>query len=134
MSKKDPWDLTNRPHTKLKLEIYKKYLDSWCAIFKNQYWAKEVFIIDCFAGQGYYKDSGKIIDGSPLIAIKVAKKFQELFNLSKNKNKDYFKIKCIFIEENKKCIKNLKDALLPYSDCIDYKIIPADFNEVICDH
>lgn len=133
MPKKDPWDLTDRPHTKLKLEIYKKYLDSWCAIFKNQHWAKEIFIIDCFAGQGYYKDSEKIIDGSPLIAVKAAKKFQELFNLSKGKNKDYFRIKCIFIEENKKCVKNLKDTLSPYSDCINYKIILADFNKVICD-
>ena len=131
MSKKDPWDLTDRPHTKLKLEIYKKYLDSWCAIFKNQSWAKEIFIIDCFAGQGYYKDNGKVIDGSPLIAVKTVKKFQELFNL--NKNKGCFKIKCIFIEENKKCVKNLKNILSPYSDCVDYEIIPSDFNKVICD-
>lgn len=132
MSKKDPWDLTNRPHTKLKLEIYRKYIDSWCAIFKNQYWAKEIFIIDCFAGRGYYKDSGKIIDGSPLIAIKTAKKFQDLFNSSKNKNKNSFKIKCVFIEENKKCVEKLKDALSPYLACVDYDIISADFNKVIC--
>lgn len=68
--KQDYWDLTNRPHTKLKLEIYKKYLDSWCTIFESQQWYQKIFVVDCFAGRGIYKDGDSFVDGSPLLAVK----------------------------------------------------------------
>ena len=133
MINKKYWDLTNRPHTKLKLEIYKKYLKSWCTIFKKQKWAEEIFIIDCFAGRGNYdlKNEKGNVDGSPLIAVKIAKEFQEKFNAQKQKNKQCFKIRCIFIENNKKNIDYLSNLLKPYFTDIDIKIIKGDFNNVI---
>lgn len=91
MPKNDYWDLTNRPHTKLKLEIYKKYLDAWSVIFLTQKYYEEVYIIDCFAGRGRYQENGNLVDGSPLIAVKAAKKFQDTFNNKGNKNKNSFK-------------------------------------------
>lgn len=133
MSKQDYWDLTNRPHTKLKLEIYKKYLESWCVIFENQSWSQEVFIIDCFAGRGVYKDKNKLIDGSPLLAVKAVKKFQEKFLKKIKKNKATFKIKCIFIEQDGTCCESLKKILEPYSKNVDFEIIPKAFDDVICD-
>lgn len=133
MSKKDYWDLTDRPHTKLKLEIYKKYLDSWCIIFENQSWCQEVFIIDCFAGKGIYKDGNNFVDGSPLITINAAKKFQKDFLKKAKKNKASFKIKCIFIERDNSYCENLKTLLMPYSKDVDFEIIPKDFNDVIGD-
>ncbi len=133
MSKSDYWDLTNRPHTKLKLEIYKKYLDSWCVIFENQSWYQEVFIVDCFAGKGLYKDGNNFIDGSPLITLKAAKKFQEHFLAKTKKNKASFKIKCIFIEQDDSYCKNLNTLLAPYSKDVDFEIISKDFNNIIGD-
>ncbi|MDP3043048.1 MAG: three-Cys-motif partner protein TcmP [bacterium] len=133
MSKNDYWDLTNRPHTKLKLEIYKKYLDSWCAIFLNQKYYEEVFIVDCFAGRGEYKEKGDRADGSPLIAVKAAKKFQDDFDNKKIKNKRNFKIKCRFIDENKKYCKSLEKLLAAYINDVDFQIINDDFNNTIGD-
>ncbi len=128
MATKNYWTLRDRPHTKLKLEIYKKYLESWCSIFKSQPYYKDVYIVDCFAGKGDYDDG---YDGSPLIAIKAAKKFQDDFLKNKNKNKEYFKIHCIFIEYKLSYAKNLEKLLLPYKDIVDYRIIRNDFNKVI---
>ncbi len=129
MATKNYWTLKERPHTKLKLEIYRKYLDSWCSIFKSQPHFNDVYIVDCFAGKGDYDDGQS--DGSPLIAIKAAKKFQNDFLENKNKNKKYFKIHCIFIECKSSYVKNLEKLLLPYKDFVDYKIFKNDFNQVI---
>ncbi|MCX6739621.1 MAG: three-Cys-motif partner protein TcmP [Candidatus Parcubacteria bacterium] len=131
MPKTNYWDLTNRPHTKLKLEIYEKYLKSWCQIFKKQAWAKDVFIVDCFAGKGDYLDNGAIVDGSPLITIKTVKEINEDFKNNKVRNKDYFKIKCFFIEENSGYANNLTKLLEPYKKDVEFEIINDDFNKVI---
>jgi len=133
MGKKDYWDLTDRPHTKLKLEIYEKYLNSWCTIFKKQPWAKDIYIVDCFAGKGMYKQRDDFIDGSPLITVKIAKKFQEIFKNENRNDKEYFKIKCFFIEKDKSLITDLKKSLLPYSRDVDFEIIHRDFNDAIFD-
>lgn len=131
--KKEYWNLDNRPHTKLKLEIYKKYLDSWCSIFLNQQYYEEVYIVDCFAGTGQYLENGGLIDGSPLITIKAAEKFQNKFFDKKSRNKDKFKIKCIFIENDKKYFENLEKLLESYNGKIEYELVFKDFNEVIED-
>ncbi|MBU0577687.1 three-Cys-motif partner protein TcmP [Patescibacteria group bacterium] len=133
MVNKNYWDLAKRPHTKLKLEIYKKYLKSWCTIFKRQKWAKEIFIVDCFAGRGNYDlESEKgVLDGSPLITVKIAKEFQDKFNAQKQKSKEQFRIKCIFIEKSKNNINYLNNLLKPYLSDVDIEIIEGDFNNVI---
>lgn len=133
MGKNDYWDLTNRPHTKLKLEIYKKYLDSWCVIFENQPYYQDIFIIDCFAGKGIYKDGNNLVDGSPLITIKAAKNFQEHFLKKAKKNKKSFKIKCIFIENDVSYCENLKNLLAPFLKDVDFEIIQKDFGDSIGD-
>ena len=122
MSTKEYWDITNSPHTKLKLEIYKKYLDSWCSIFKKQEWAKNVYIVDCFAGAGIYKDGNNFVDGSPIITAKTIKKF---------KSEKDFKVKCFFVEKDKKCFKKLYDLLQPYKEEVDFEVIYDDFNNAI---
>jgi len=128
--KKDYWDITNRPHTKLKLEIFNKYLNSWCSIFEGQYWARDIYIVDCFAGRGFYRNGEDTIDGSPLIALKKAKVFQDKFRNRETKNKSRFKIKCIFIEKNKRHCKELEKILKSFDD-VDCKIVCGDFNQEI---
>ncbi len=129
------WNL--KPHTRIKLEIYNQYLQSFLTIFKNQRllhqdkdnWCQNICIVDCFAGRGYYNDDeGSVIDGSPLIAVKLAKKFQDIF---KTKSSKKFSIKCFFIEEDKKTFIKLKSALCPYEKEVSFNLINGDFNKEI---
>lgn len=128
MNEKEYWNFKKRPHTKLKLEIYKKYLHSWCSIFVNQRWYPDVFIVDCFAGKGSSQDN---IDGSPLITVKAAKEFQAYFLKKIDKNKEHFKIHCLFIENNKTYCDSLNKLLAVYSKEVNFEIINDDFNNAI---
>lgn len=132
-TRKNYWDLVGRPHTRLKLDIYSKYVDAWLSIFCNQPWASEVFIVDCFAGRGDYDLSGKqhTIAGSPLIAVNASQAIQEKFYGKPSKNKSHFKVKCFFIEKSPFCIKHLHDILRPYRNEVNYEIICGDFNQKI---
>jgi three-Cys-motif partner protein len=52
------------PHTKIKHEILKRYLDAWLPILGS--WAGRVVFIDGFAGPGRYSGGEP---GSPVIAL-----------------------------------------------------------------
>ncbi len=56
------WDLP--PHTKIKHEILKRYLDAWLPILGS--WAGRIVFIDGFAGPGRYSGGEP---GSPVIAL-----------------------------------------------------------------
>lgn len=64
--------------TLTKLTVYESYLDKWLPVFintaPNKPWAKNINIFDFFSGPGR-DNSGK--DGSPLIALRLALKFQD---------------------------------------------------------
>ncbi|MDD4358750.1 MAG: three-Cys-motif partner protein TcmP [Candidatus Pacebacteria bacterium] len=127
-TKKDKWDLSNKPHTRMKLDIYREYLTPAITIFKKwlSYSNKKIFIVDCFAGRGMYHEgkNKNSIDGSPLIALKVIESFIKK-GIPKNK------IKCFFVEKN---IKNYKDLLSftnKYKSTIDFKIIHGTFSDSI---
>ncbi|MEM5777934.1 MAG: hypothetical protein QXJ06_05885, partial [Candidatus Aenigmatarchaeota archaeon] len=63
------WDLTNRPSTLTKLEIFRKLFDTWLTIWNKQKWIdKELYVIDLFAGRGKYENNSY---GSPLIFLDV---------------------------------------------------------------
>jgi hypothetical protein len=66
----DPWDLTERPHTKAKLRLLGDYFGRWLTIWNasNQRgWASsDWYVIDLFAGQGRYTDGEARVSGSPL--------------------------------------------------------------------
>lgn len=58
--------------TKIKLEIFKKYIEAWLPTFtkdRNHHW-KDIFIYDLFAGSGM-DVNGKY--GSPLIIVEELK-------------------------------------------------------------
>ncbi len=56
------WELP--PHTKIKHEILKRYLDAWLPILGS--WAGRIVFIDGFAGPGRYSGGEP---GSPVIAL-----------------------------------------------------------------
>ncbi len=135
---KDYWDLTDNPHTELKLEMLNKYLFAWADILLAQYkrnlwkdWAT-LYYIDCFCGRGKYHKNGKndCINGSPLIALENALIKQTHY---KEKHNIDIKIKCIFIDSDKKSIRELTEFCKAYEGKVDYEIISGDFNSVIGD-
>ena len=133
MAIQDYWDLTDRPHTERKLRILKQYLYPWANIIFNQ-WKKygwddygTVYYIDCFAGRGKYHKDGRqdSVDGSPIIALKCAEYFQ-------NKYKNAVKLRCIFVEEKKKNITDLKKFSHEFvKKGIEFRIYHNDVNKEI---
>ena len=137
MAKNDFWDLSRRPYTRLKLKILKEYLWVWAKIFfntasKNKDWTgyQDIYYIDCFAGRGKYHYDGQkdIINGSPLIALECASKFQQ------DTKYEGVKMHCIFVERYKKCSQDLEKFCEPYKGKVDFGIYKEkDFNDVIPD-
>lgn len=137
MINKDYWDLTDNPHTELKLEMLNKYLFAWADILLAQYqrnpdWKEwsTLYYIDCFCGRGmYHKDGNQdCIKGSPIVALEIAKEKQRVY---KEKHNLDIKIKCVFIDSNKKSIQDLTEFCKQYDGIVEYEIICNDFNQVI---
>lgn len=129
------WDLTRRPYTQLKLKILHSYLcGCWAKIFFNKAfyhknWKswQEMYYVDCFAGRGKYDCDGKknIINGSPLIALECAKKFQSI------QKYDGIKMKCIFVENKKQVRSGLIKFCEDYKRIVDFDIYGEDINIII---
>ena len=96
------WDISNRPSTRTKLNILKKYFGGvWLKIWNKAQWVEnEWYVIDLFAGKGNYTDtSGNITRGSPLIFLE---------EIARNNNlRKGLKIKLFLIESNKANHKSL---------------------------
>ena len=124
MAKKDFWDLTNKPQTKTKLNILNNYLSAWAKIFGKQDWCKSIYYIDCFAGRGKYHNDGglNVIDGSPLIALKIAKIFKEKYNK---------KLVCYFAENDVEVFNELQNFTDVFKTNVDFECTQGDINDVI---
>ena len=62
--------------SRIKHEIYTRYLGAWLAILSTQFNRLRVF--DCFAGDGHYVDEhGHALPGSPQRAISIARDIVE---------------------------------------------------------
>jgi three-Cys-motif partner protein len=85
-------------HTKAKLSILKKYLEAWFPIMSNV--CNKVFYIDGFAGPG--EDKTHTVDGSPVVALKVAQIAAATFP---------GKLKFLFIEEDKDRLHRLEEIV-----------------------
>lgn len=109
---KNDWDI--KPNTQTKLQILKDIFDIWLTIWngpKQQTWvAKEWYIVDLFAGRGWYNDNGKKISGSPII-------FLEKILAQENKlRKNRIKIKLFFIEKTQKSFNELKKRIFKFEE------------------
>ncbi len=89
---KNDWNI--KSNTKIKLQMLKDIFGIWLTIWNAQKWvAKEWYILDLFAGRGWYDNNGKEVNGSPLI-------FLEKILAQENKlRKNGIKIKLFFIEK-----------------------------------
>lgn len=72
-ARRDPWDITNRPHTKAKLCLLQDYFSRWLAIWnapKQRAWSSNTwYVVDLLAGKGSYTDDGETVSGSPLVYL-----------------------------------------------------------------
>ncbi len=105
MSKKE-WDITNKPHTKNKLEIIRSVFDMWLTVWngeKQQSWInKEWYVMDLFAGTGVYLDGKNKASGSSLVFL------EDIFNQKDKLEKNKIKIKLFLVEIKKQNFNDLK--------------------------
>ena len=102
-------DWTIKPNTKTKLQMLKDIFDIWITIWngpKQQKWvAKEWYIVDLFAGRGWYDDNRKKINGSPLIFL------EKILEQENKLRKNGIKIKLFFIENTTKNFSELEKQI-----------------------
>jgi len=95
------------PHTAAKHEILRRYLGAWFPILGRY---NDVLYIDGFAGPGRYKNGE---DGSPILVLKIALKYQNLKNTTM-----FFR----FTENDKNRFEHLQQELSKFSG------IPSNFD------
>ncbi len=102
-------DWTIKPNTKTKLQMLKEIINIWITIWngpKQQKWvAKEWYIVDLFAGRGWYDDSGRKIGGSPLIFL------EKILEQERKLKKNGIKIKLFFVENTTKNFSELEKQI-----------------------
>ena len=124
MTKKNEWDLTNKPQTKIKLNILRSYLSAWAKIFAKQKYCKKLYYVDCFAGRGKYHDHGQknVINGSPLMALNIAKDIKRKYGRE---------MVCFFIEKDPKIFRDLQAFTKPFKKTLKFCLISGDVNKKI---
>ena len=90
------------PHTQAKHEILRHYLGAWFPILATT--QRRLLYIDGFAGPGEYKGGE---DGSPIIALKIAKGHK----LSSKLQRPGMELVFFFIEVNEARFQNLERKL-----------------------
>ncbi|MFQ5674240.1 MAG: three-Cys-motif partner protein TcmP, partial [Nitrospinales bacterium] len=105
MSSEKESDLNDLQHlkqvSKIKHIILEKYLPAWAEILGS--WNNRLCYFDCYAGPGIYESGGKRKEGSPIIAVKIAKKYLSRYRLRE--------ITITLIEKEGKQRASLKKAL-----------------------
>ena len=67
--------------SEIKLQILKKYFPAYSKIMGSQAWCRGYFYIDGFAGKGQHvrRDTGEMVDGSPMLAIQTKPPFEHCY-------------------------------------------------------
>ncbi|QWR78044.1 three-Cys-motif partner protein TcmP [Candidatus Magnetomonas plexicatena] len=75
--------------SELKLEIIKKYAKAYTRILSNENWCKGYFYIDAFSGAGFHesRNTGELIQGSPINALEIDPAFSEYHFIDLDKGK-----------------------------------------------
>ena len=118
---KIPWEID--PHTSVKHEILRRYLQAWIPILSRYH--GRVIYFDGFAGPGEYLDiKGNKVDGSPIIEIK-----SFLGHTFKDRIKE---VRFVFVEKTLQVFEHLKNQLAPYnSPNLKMDLYNDEFDKVI---
>lgn len=98
-----------RLNSRVKHSILQDYLPAWAGILGT--WNKTLNYFDCFAGPGEYVWKGEMVDGSPVISIKVASAL-----LTSNKQGKPDNINLTFIDENDRQLEKLTKKIEAIKD------------------
>jgi three-Cys-motif partner protein len=110
--------------SRIKHQILTGYLPPWARILGSAF--DLLYYVDCFAGPGQYESSDKIVDGSPIIAVKAAKEFATKYSKKK--------LGLILIEDDPDQLKHLETCLratLPHPDNLKVQTRLADSHTII---
>lgn len=114
MSNEDQWNLDKRPHTRTKLEIFRKYSYVWLTIWnKNDRFANNWYYIDLFAGRGSYTYKGESVYGSPLIFLE---QINNKLTGTASKLRKEIKINIFLVEKNKENFNYLENNINSFMD------------------
>ena len=109
---KNDWNI--KQNTQTKLQMLQDIFDIWLTIWngsKQQKWiAKEWYILDLFAGRGWYNDNGKEINGAPFVFL------EKILSQENKLRKNNIKIKLFFVEENKKNFNELEKRISKFKE------------------
>lgn len=104
---KNDWNI--KPNTQTKLQMLSEIFYIWLTIWngpKQQKWvAKEWYVIDLFAGRGWYSNDGNKINGSPIIFL------EKILAQERKLRKNKIKIKLFFVEKNTKNFDELNKKI-----------------------
>ena len=104
--------------TRFKHLILRDYFEVWVKILGK--WHKKLVYIDGFCGPGTYYDHGQPIDGSPVIAIKIAEKHRATTG-----------VYCIFTDINEDFCCELDAKLKALAPKTGYTVRPGDFDTLM---
>ncbi len=129
MDKNKWWDI--KPNTQTKLQMLREIFNIWLTIWNAQKWvAKEWYILDLFAGRGWYDDNGEEISGSPFIFL------EEIWSQETKLRNNNIKIKLFFVEKNKnnfnkleKRISKFKESYPQIKDIVEIDLYNEDCNK-----
>jgi three-Cys-motif partner protein len=129
----DPWDLTERPHTKAKLRLLANYFRRWLVIWnapkQRQKFPSDWFVIDMFAGRGRYADGGSTISGSPLVYL------EQIAALHRELKTNGIRIHIFLVEKKRQNLHHLEQNIEAFlnvhpelSDLVDIEMKLGDCN------
>ncbi|MDR0532319.1 MAG: three-Cys-motif partner protein TcmP [Verrucomicrobiales bacterium] len=123
MSKKLDTIWEAEPHTIIKIDILKSYVDAWFPILATSF-PKPILYVDGFAGPGYYTNH---LTGSPLAALQSIKNTLVRDNIKIISPK----ITCAFIEKDKDRFNVLESVLEEYrkEKKLEIKTFNTSFDE-----
>lgn len=112
------WEL--EPHTGAKHIILRRYLGAWFGIMGRN--NSKIIYLDGFCGPGRYKNGE---DGSPILALKIAKEHQLKNNLHE--------VTFVFVEERKDRIEHLQNEIscLSVPNCFNVLINQNQFDSTL---
>ncbi|MEQ8190071.1 MAG: three-Cys-motif partner protein TcmP [Candidatus Eremiobacterota bacterium] len=136
MSNEEQWNLDKRPHTRTKLEIFRKYSYVWLTIWnKKNLFANQWYYIDLFAGRGNHTYRGEVVYGSPLIFLE---QINNKLTSTSSKLRKEIKINIFLVEKNKENFNYLENNINSFmnehsilKDCVKIYTFNDDCNIAI---
>lgn len=119
-----------RVNSRIKHLILSDYLPTWATILGT--YEKKLNYFDCFAGPGEYLCDGKLVEGSPIVAIKECKEL--ILSPTRDKKNKPDRINLTFIEgddDQRNKLQRAIDGIPDIPSNLKIKIIPGDSETIM---